>query len=115
MVNDILSAAYEKIEAFDDESYFALLLQLCVKNCEKGEGVLFFNARDLARMPRDFEETINAQIYETGAVQVSKTPMDIENGFVLVYGDIEINCTLRAVFDERMDALKDLLHPLLFA
>ena len=41
--------------------------------------------------------------------------MDIENGFVLVYGDIEINCTLRAVFDERMDNLKDLLRPLLFA
>jgi len=115
VVNDILSAAYEKIEAFDDDAYFALLQQLCVKNCEKGEGVLFLNARDLARLPQDFEDSINAQIYENGAVQVSRKPMDIENGFVLVYGDIEINCTLRAVFDERMDALKDLLHPLLFA
>ena len=77
--------------------------------------MLFLNARDLARLPQTFEEQINTAIFERGAVQVSKTPMDIENGFVLVYGDIEINCTLRAVFDERMDNLKDLLRPLLFA
>ena len=115
VVNDVLSAAYERIEAFDDEQYFDLLLRLCIRNAEKGEGVLCMNARDLARMPADFEERINSAIYETGAVQVSRAPIEIENGFVLLYGDIEVNCTLRAVFDEKMDALKDLLHPLLFA
>ena len=104
-----------QIGTFDDEQYFDLLLRLCIRNAEKGEGVLYLNARDLAYMPQDFEQSINAAIYETGAVQVSREPKDIENGFVLVYGDIEVNCTLRAVFDERMDALKDLLHPLLFA
>jgi len=115
VVNDVLSAAYEQIESFPDKDYFDLLLRLCVRNAEKGEGVLFLNARDLARLPQTFEEQINTAIFERGAVQVSKTPMEIENGFVLVYGDIEINCTLRAVFDERMDELKDLLRPLLFA
>ena len=115
VVNDVLSAAYERIEAFDDEQYFDLLLRLCIRNAEKGEGVLCMNARDLARMPADCEEKINSAIYETGAVQVSRAPIEIENGFVLLYGDIEVNCTLRAVFDEKMDALKDLLHPLLFA
>ena len=115
VVNDILSAAYERIESFDDERYFDLLLRLCIRNAEKGEGVLCMNARDLARMPADFEVKINSAIYETGAVQVSRDPIAIENGFVLVYGDIEVNCTLRAVFDERMDELKDLLNPMLFA
>ncbi len=115
VVNDVLSAAYEQIGTFDDEQYFDLLLRLCIRNAEKGEGVLYLNAHDLAHMPQDFEQSINAAIYETGAVQVSREPMDIENGFVLVYGDIEVNCTLRAVFDEKMDALKDLLQPLLFA
>ena len=115
VVNDILSAAYERIESFDDAQYFDLLLRLCIRNAEKGEGVLCMNARDLARMPADFEEKINSAIYETGAVQVSRAPIEIENGFVLLYGDIEVNCTLRAVFDEKMDALKDLLQPLLVA
>ena len=98
-----------------DEDYFALLHKLCVKNIEKGECELFLNARDLKRLPADFEDSINSAVYETGAVHVSLQPKDIENGFVLVYGDMEVNCTLRAVFDSSMDQLKDLLGPMLFA
>ena len=114
VVNDVISAAYEAIESMSDEDYFDLLFSLCVKNVEKSECKLYLNRRDLARCPADFEDRINQAVYETGAVQVAKEPKDIENGFVLVYGDMEVNCTLRAVFDEKMDALKDQLNPLLF-
>ena len=114
VVNDVISAAYEAIESMSDEDYFDLLFSLCVKNVEKSECKLYLNRRDLARCPADFEDRINQTVYETGAVQVAKEPKDIENGFVLVYGDMEVNCTLRAVFDEKMDALKDQLNPLLF-
>ena len=34
--------------------------------------------------------------------------------FILTYGDIEINCSLKAVFDENMDRLKDMLSTALF-
>ncbi len=115
VVNDVISAAYEAVEHMSDEDYFALLHKLCVKNIEKGECELFLNARDLKRLPADFEDSINSAVYETGAVHVSLQPKDIENGFVLVYGDMEVNCTLRAVFDSSMDQLKDLLGPMLFA
>ena len=115
VVNDVIAAAFEAVEQMDDEAYFDLLYKLCVKNIEKGECELFLNARDLKRLPSDFEDRINGAVYETGAVHVAKQPMPIENGFVLVYGDMEVNCTLRAVFDASMDALKDLLSPMLFA
>ena len=114
IVNDVIAAAFEKVESMDDEAYFDLLFKLCVKNIEKGECKLFLNARDLARLPSDFEERLNKEVFETAAVQVAKQPKNIENGFVLVYGDMEVNCTLRAVFDSSMDALKDLLGPMLF-
>ena len=114
VVNDVIAAAYEAIENMDDQAYFDLLFSLCVKNVENSECKLYLNKRDLARCPADFEDRINQTVYETGAVQVAKEPKDIENGFVLVYGDMEVNCTLRAVFDEKMDTLKDRLNPLLF-
>ncbi len=114
IVNDIIAAAFEKIEAMEDEEYFALLLSLCEKNVESGEGTMFLSKRDLERAPKDFEESINSLVYEKGAVRLSKTPKDIENGFVLVYGDIEVNCTLRAVFDEKLDTLRDALCKELF-
>ncbi|MDO4379377.1 MAG: V-type ATP synthase subunit E [Clostridia bacterium] len=114
IVNDIIAAAFEKIEDMSDEDYFSLLLSLCEKNVESGEGTMFLSKRDLERVPKDFEETVNSLVYEKGAVRLSKSPMNIENGFVLVYGDIEVNCTLRAVFDEKLDSLRDALCKELF-
>lgn len=115
VVNDVISAAYEKIEVLEDAEYFDLLFKLCVNNIEKGECTMYLSTRDLTRLPADFEERINQAVYEKGAVQISKESKQIENGFILVYGDMEVNCTLKAVFDEKMDSLKDILNPLLFA
>ncbi len=114
ILNDVLSAAYEEVEKMDDEKYFDMLKKLCLKNVCTGECKMHLNSFDLSRLPSDFEESINSEIYESGAVCVSKEAVDIENGFILNYGDIEINCTLKAVFDEKMDELKDMLNVALF-
>ena len=81
VVNDVLSAAYEQIESFSDKDYFDLLLRLCVRNAEKGEGVLFLNARDLARMPQTFEEQINTAIFERGLFRGARAPRDNADGY----------------------------------
>lgn len=115
VVNDIISAAYEETEKMGDSDYFDLLYKICIKNVETGECVMRLNEKDLKRMPRDFEDRINSAVFERAAVQVSKKPYDIENGFVLIYDDFEINCTLRTVFDGEMDRLKDILSRKLFS
>ena len=114
ILNDIISAAYLEIEKFSDEDYFAMLKNLCVKNVIEGECEMTLSGYDLGRLPDDFEMSINNEVYEKGAVHISDVPGDIENGFVLNYGDIEINCSLKAVFDENMDSLKDMLSTALF-
>lgn len=114
ILNDIISAAYLEIEKFSDEEYFAMLRRLCIKNILEGECEMSLSGFDLGRLPDDFEMSINSEIYEKGAVHISDVPGDIENGFVLHYGDIEINCSLKAVFDENMDNLKDMLSTALF-
>lgn len=114
ILNDIISAAYLEIEKFSDEEYFDMLRRLCIKNVLEGECEMSLSGYDLGRLPDDFEMSINSEIYEKGAVHISGVPGDIENGFILHYGDIEINCSLKAVFDENMDALKDMLSTALF-
>lgn len=114
ILNDIISAAYLEIEKFSDEEYFAMLKKLCIKNVQTGECEMHLSGYDIGRLPDDFEMSINSEIYEKGAVHISTTPADIENGFILSYGDIEINCTLKAIFDENMDSLKDMLSTALF-
>lgn len=114
ILNDVISAAYEEIEKMSDEEYFELITKLCVKYIQPGECTMFMNGYDLARLPEDFELTINSAVFEKAAVYISKQAVDIENGFILSYGKMEINCTLRAIFDEKMDSLKDMLSPFMF-
>ena len=102
ILNDIISAAYLEIEKFSDEEYFAMLKRLCINNVLEGECEMHLNGYDIGRLPDDFEMSINSEIYEKGAVHICVTPADIDKGFILVYGDVEINCTLKAVFDENM-------------
>lgn len=114
ILNDVISAAYLEIENFSDEKYFDMLKKLCVKNVLTGECTMHLNGYDLGRLPEDFEDSINEEIYQKGAVMISKEALDIENGFILRYGDIEVNCTLKSVFDESMDVLKDMLSTVMF-
>lgn len=114
ILNDIISAAYLEIEKFSDEEYFDMLKRLCINNVLEGECEMHLSGYDIGRLPDDFEMSINSEIYEKGAVHICDTPGDIENGFILTYGDIEINCSLKAVFDENMDRLKDMLSTALF-
>lgn len=115
IINDIISAAYEEIEHFDDEEYFDFLRKLCIKNIAPGEYVMHLNSADLARLPEAFEDSINSVIYEKAVVYIKKEPADVENGFILTGDGVEINCTFRALFDENMDNLKDMLNALLFS
>lgn len=114
IINDILSAAYEEIEKFSDEEYFEYLRKLCIKCITPGEYTMHFNSMDLSRLPEDFEDSINSVIYENSAVFIKKEPVEIENGFILTGNGVEINCTFRAIFDENMDRLKDMLNTTLF-
>lgn len=115
IINDIISAAYEEIEKLSDEEYFDIIKKLCIKNITPGEYVMRLNSVDLARLPEGFEDSINSEIYQTAAVFIKKEAIDIENGFVLSGDGIEINCTFKAIFDERMDDLKDRLNKELFS
>ncbi|MBR3815534.1 MAG: hypothetical protein IKJ27_02270 [Clostridia bacterium] len=114
ILNDVISASYEKIEKLSDDDYFELIKKLCYKNIQAGECVMYMNGSDLFRMPASFEDDINSAVFEKGAVHISKDAVDIENGFILKYDGFEVNCTLKAIFDECMDDLKFTVSKALF-
>ena len=39
---------------------------------------------------------------------------NIDNGFILAYGGIEENCTIRAMFHTKQDELSDVVQKILF-
>lgn len=112
-IRDTISAAHDKLRGLPDGEYFAVLLKLAQKNAAEGDAELRLNAKDLARMPGDFEAQLNAAV-SRGHITISKTPCDIADGFLLVYGGIDVNCTFDSLFEAEADALQDLAGSMLF-
>ena len=116
LIASVLDRAYEKLCSLDYADYFDFLARAAEKYALPWKGRMVLSAKDLSRMPEDFPGRVE-KLAEArgGALLVDKTPGEIENGFIIIYGAIEENCTLRALFDSNRDQLQDAVHSLLFA
>ena len=116
MIASVLDKAYEAVTDLGDKEYFDMVLKLLGKYVLPQEGEIFFSAADLKRMPTGFEQDAQQKAKANGGnLKVSRSGKNIENGFILVYGGIEENCTLRAIFDAKRDELSDKVHRMLFS
>ncbi|MCR5304059.1 MAG: V-type ATP synthase subunit E [Lachnospiraceae bacterium] len=115
LISGVLEKAYEKVAGLDVNAYFSLMEKLMGAYVQEGEGKAGFSAEDLERMPDSFKKFVSSLSGKPGySVSIDEKPADIENGFILSYGGIEENCTLRAIFDDRHDLLSDIARKVLF-
>ncbi len=115
LISGILEAAETEIDELPADEYFELMLKLAEKKSQAKAGEIGFSERDLERLPSDYEAKLNAAVGRRGgSLRISEKPIKIKNGFILVYGDIEENCALEALFTERKDELSDIARKLLF-
>ena len=99
----------------DDEKYFEMLEKLLEKHALAEDGTICFSEKDLERMPEGFPEKIKSiAASQGGSLTLSEKPEKVDGGFLLVYGGIEENCTIRAVFDSKREELSDQVNRLLF-
>ena len=115
VIGRVLVAAYETIMNLDAAKYFEMLEQLLEKHALPEAGAICFSAKDLGRMPAGFPDKIkNIAASKGGSLTVSEKPEKMDGGFLLVYGGIEENCTLSAVFASRREQMSDQENRLLF-
>lgn len=107
VINDAIAQAEQAFLAMPDKEYFVALSALIKANAQPGEGVLHLNERDLRRAPGSF-------LSKLGEIKLCKDPADIPGGFLLVYGNIEINGTPQALIAEKREELTELVNHLLF-
>ena len=97
-------------EILPDEDYFELIYTFA-KKLNGMNGVVLLNEKDMNRLPKDFL----ARLEECGVkAELSKTPCDIESGFILKCGDIEENMDFSAILSEKRDAIEDFINQELF-
>lgn len=113
IITEIIEKAKKTLSSLPDKEYFELLIKL-VKKYETGqEGVLALGANDLKRVPSDFAESLKKA--SGGKLTLSKEPINIINGFLLLYGGIDINCSFDSLFDENLEELTDKVSAIVFA
>ena len=107
-IDKTYSEILNKMKNLPDEDYFELIYTFA-KKLSGMSGVVLLNEKDMNRLPKDFL----ARLEECG-VELSKTPCDIESGFILKCGDIEENMDFSAILSEKRDAIEDFINQELF-
>ena len=114
LIREALGQVCQELEQAPAQEYFSLLLELVGRWAQPGDGVLYLNARDLQRLPQGFQEELE-RIAPQGKIALSPQPRQLESGFVLAYGPVELDCTFPALFQEAYDQLRDAAGAILFA
>ena len=77
---------------------------------------MLLSQRDLQRLPAGFADTLNSMLKSQSAqVHIGARAAKIDGGFLLVYGDIEVNCSFEALLEASLEQVKDALSRELFA
>lgn len=115
IIESALENALSTIEKSEPKEYFDMLLKLLERAAGKGEGELYLSKEDIDRMPSEFAAAaagIGAK--KGGAIKIAGSKPDIKSGFILKYGQIEENYTMKALFEENHDRLQDIVNSILW-
>lgn len=115
VIDQVIEEAYHRLMELDDQKYFDMLEKLIAKNVQNAKGEILFSASDRERLPADFMTRVqSAAERKGGSLTLSKETAGIDGGFVLRYGGIDENCSLKALFDEKREVLQDRVHSILW-
>lgn len=112
VISTVLSNSLKQMEKSDAKTYFQIILKLVEKNSQNSNGKIAFNEKDLQRLPENFINEVNK--VSKGKLELSKSPVKIKSGFILIYNGIEENCSFDAIFRSKHEELTDKISALLF-
>lgn len=111
-IEDAISLAVKELYSLSDEKYFELLLKMISKRAESEDGEIFLSQNDLSKRKTGL---LLEGIKKNGfKLTLSERAADIESGFVIKYGDVEINSSFEAIVAERKEQLEDAVKDVLF-
>lgn len=109
IIDNVTAAAYKSVLSLAPDKYFGYMIKLLDKYADDKEGVIILNKKDKAHI----DKSVDAAIAEH-KLKISNECRDIDGGFILVYGDVEENCSISALMEEEKDRLHDAVNELLF-
>lgn len=116
IINEIIDEALQKLKNLPAAEYFDTIFELVLLNAQAGGGELRFSQKDLKRLPKNFERRLNDALSKhEKSVKISKQTASLDGGFIIVYRDIEQNCSFDSLLSSSLDLIKDEVHAILFS
>ena len=107
IIEDIIKRSKDKILNMEKEDYFKILKKLLEKSMDNGNGKVLFSKNDKMKINKDF--ILEFEKLSNGRLKVSDETADINNGFIIRYEKIDINCSIDAIFEAMQNELTDLV------
>ena len=116
IIDETREKAVNEILVLDEKEYFAALKKVILGNyLEASSGLLRLNEADRKRLPADFLSTLNKELSNGTSLKLDEKTANIRGGCILVYGDIEENCSFDAIAASLKDTLRDETYKILFS
>lgn len=109
IIKEVTLNAKSSIKNQTSEAYSAFLLKLLDRYAQPEKGTLLMSKTDMDLISADFKTEAKRRGLEIKAGSIAQ-----RDGFVLAYGNIEINCTVDKLFDTFSENISDMLNGLLF-
>lgn len=117
MVGASFDNALEKAAHLPDEQYGAMMSGYILNAVREGEGEILLNERDKKRLGPEFVKKINASLKTLGkasTLRLSDGSIRSKGGFILKYGDMEINSTLEIIVSQLRPMIEGEVAAILF-
>ncbi len=109
IISQIIEQAKESILNLPEKEYFELLIKMLNRYAKDGNCSILFSARDKDRLPQDFLNEL-----EKRSIVILEDRGKIDGGFILVYGEVEENCSFEALFAASKEVLQDKISAIIF-
>lgn len=116
IIGDVINRAKETLLQLPDKEYFDVILKMVKKYALGQTGQILFSPTDKKRVPELFDVILNSELskIDGAKLSISNETRNIDGGFILIYGEIEVNCSLDALFFAAKESLQDKVCEVLF-
>ncbi|MDQ2085125.1 V-type ATP synthase subunit E family protein [Herbivorax sp. ANBcel31] len=109
VVEEAFENTIKKLTQMPDEEYISIITDLIVGSVRNGTEEVVLSEKDKKRLPSDFTEKINKKLSSrntSGKVTVSSETRNINGGFILKLGDIEVNNSFDSIIRMKRDEIE---------
>ncbi len=110
LIGEAIEKAKEKLLGLEGAEYQDVLKNILKKNATGAEGEIIFSEAD----KKSFKDDFVAFLKENNLTLSEKSLPENEKGFIIVYSNIEENCTFSEIFDANREAFSDKVQSFLF-